>query len=496
VSLAKRALSGFLWTTGANISSRVVTIVSTFILTRFLAPELQGEVNVAVAIVALLSSASAFGVGQFIAAHPKESRAVVFHGGLLVIGGGIVTSLIAVLLRHPLTGLLNTPGAASFIPLVALAGFIDRLSWLPRNVLVREMQFKLVGLRIALGEFVYAGTSIALAYKGFGAYAIVYANLARAILALLFLASVTQFRDYFEPARLKLEIFGRILRFGMPINQAGLLGVAATLGDNMLMARLFGPATVGLYNQAYRVAELPGTTLGDQVTDVLVPTFARIDDVQERKRGFLRAVGLMAVLVFPMSAGLGAVAHTMVATFYAPSYAGVAPFLAVLATMSMLRSFGWLAMGYLQVVGRTLQLMYIELVLVISILGFIAVFSPFGPVVSACGVGLGFSLHTVLLLSRLKPEDVHLSDVGKTVIGPFLACGPMVGAVFAARYLWTWLGLPAGVGLLCEVTFGAIMFVAGAFIFARTLANEFIKQAKGVIARKRGRAEPEAPEAS
>jgi hypothetical protein len=40
------------------------------------------------------------------------------------------------------------------------------------------------------------------------------------------------------------------------------------------------------------------------------------------------------------------------------------------------------------------------------------------------------------------------------------------------------------------------MFVAGAFIFARTLANEFIKQAKGVIARKRGRAEPEAPEAS
>ena len=81
MSLAKRALSGFLWTTGANISSRVVTIVSTFILTRFLAPELQGEVNVAVAIVALLSSASAFGVGQYIAAHPKETRGVVFHGG-------------------------------------------------------------------------------------------------------------------------------------------------------------------------------------------------------------------------------------------------------------------------------------------------------------------------------------------------------------------------------------------------------------------------------
>ncbi len=491
MSLAKRALLGFLWTTGANVGSRLLTIVSTFILTRYLAPDVQGEVNVAVAAVMILSYAVTFGVAQFIAAHPKEGRDVAFHGAVLVIGGGLAAATVSVVFRVPITKLVNTEGAAVYMPMLALAQLIDRLSWLPRNILVRNMQFRLVGMRIALGELTFAATSVLLAALEFGGHAIVYANLARSVVALGFLSMVTNVRDYLEPSRLSWITFKKILRYGLPINHAALLSVLATVGDNMLMARLFGAQTVGLYNQAYRIGELPGSTIGDQVNDVLVPTFARLDDREARKRALLRAIGLMGLVVFPMAVGLGAVAKSAVAVFYAPAYAGVAPFLTVLATMGILRSLGTLAVGYLQVVGRTMQFIWIEFVLVASILASIALFSPFGPVASACGVGIGFSAHTIILMSRLKSEGISLLEIGSAALGPVLACFPMAASVLGIRLVLEPLGTPSIVLLLIEILVGGVAFVVSAFIVSKKAAHDFLDLAKGIVARRRGKKKPD-----
>lgn len=490
MSLARKALLGFLWTTGANVGSRLVTIVSTFVLTHYLAPEVQGEVNVAVAIVAVLTFATTFGVGQFVAAHPKESRAVVFHGTLLSLAGGLLSMGAAMALAHPLSALLRTPDAAQYVPTLAVAFFIERMSWMPRQILARDMRFRLVGMRIAIGELVFASVSVGLAYADFGGNAIVYANFARSIIAIVFLTSVTEVRDYLEFSPLSGATFRRILAFGLPINHAGLLSVAATLGDNMLMARLFGAETVGLYNQAYRIAELPGTTVGDQVNDVLVPTFARLQDREARNRSLLRAVGLMGLVVFPMAVGLGAVAETAVQVFYSPEYRGVAPFLAVLATMSILRSLGTLAVGYLQVVGRTLQFIWIELVLVLSILITIAVLSPLGPVVSACGVGVGFSIHTLILMSRLQREGIRLIDCVRAALGPLLACLPMAAAVLGFRELIRPLGLPPVLVLVVEIAIGGVAFVVSAFLLASKSARDFVDLSKGIVRRRRGKSEP------
>jgi PST family polysaccharide transporter len=478
-----------LWTTGANVGSRLVTIVSTFVLTHYLAPEVQGEVNVAVAIVAVLTFATTFGVGQFVAAHPHESRAVVFHGTLLSLAGGLLSMGAAIALGSPLSALLHTPDAARYVPTLAVAFFIERMSWMPRQILARDMRFRLVGMRIAVGELVFASVSVGLAYADYGGDAIVYANVVRSIVAIVFLTSVTKVRDYLQISPLSVATFRRILAFGLPINHAGLLSVAATLGDNMLMARLFGAETVGLYNQAYRIAELPGTTVGDQVNDVLVPTFARLNDREARNRGLLRAIGLMGLVVFPMAVGLGAVAETAVQVFYSPAYRGVAPFLAVLATMSILRSLGTLAVGYLQVVGRTLQFIWIELVLVLTILTTIALLSPLGPVVSACGVGVGFSLHTIILMSRLRPEGIRLVDCVKAALGPLLACLPMAAAVLGFRELIRPLGLPPVLVLVVEIAIGGVAFVASAFVFASKSARDFVDLAKGIVKRRRGKGE-------
>lgn len=454
-------------------------------LTRYLAPEVQGEVNLANVLVLTLGYATALGVQQYVAANPQEGRNTAFHGTVLVLGFGVVTCAACVLLGPVVGGMLDVPGMVQYVPGLALAHFLDRCTWLPRSILVRDMRFRAVGLRVAIGEIAFAASTVALAYRGWGGMSIVAGNLVRGTVGIVFSFVATNWRDYLLPCRLALGTFLRILRFGVPITVAGLFYVGAANWDNSYVGWRFGEGTVGLYNQAYRIADLPATNVGEQINDVLVPTFARLDDADARRRGFLRACGLMALLVFPMALGLGAVAPTMVKVFYPPEYQGVGPFLVVLASLSMMRSIGTLAGGFLQVVNRTHTFVVIDLILVITVLGFMALLAPFGAVWSAVGVGVAFSLSVVLTLRALRPDGIHLVDVGRAIFRPLLACAPMAGAVFGVRQLLSSTDVPMGLRLVAELGAGAGSYAVAAFLFAPSIARDFFDLAAGTLRRRR-----------
>ncbi|NUP08330.1 MAG: oligosaccharide flippase family protein [Polyangiaceae bacterium] len=485
MSLAKKAAAGFLWTTGANVGSRIVTIISTFILTRFLPPDVQGEVYAALVFVQTFATATNLGVGQYIAANPNSGRDVTFHGSVLLLGAGAIACLVIYFGRYAAADLLEAPSVIVYAPALALSHYVDRCGWLPRNILVRDMRFRLVGLRLAVGELTYAGTTIVFAYLGYGGWAIVIGNLVRAGLSLAFLVYVTNWRDYLEPNRLSWATMSKILHYGVPVSIANTFHMAAQQWDNGFMVRRFGEGELGLYNQAYRLADLPATNVGEQINDVLVPTFARLDDSEARKRGLLRAASLMALIVFPMAVGLGVVAKTLVEACYAPSYAGVAPFLTAISVLSMSRSIGILAGGFLQVAGRTRVFAVLDFFLVVMVLGFMWAFSRWGPVASAIGVGVAFTLNVVFIVLALRPEGISISSVFLSIVRPFLACIPMAASVLAIRYALTFVSWPAGPRVIIEVAVGALVYVGSALTIANKVSWDLIDLAKGILRRKR-----------
>ncbi|MBK8253570.1 MAG: oligosaccharide flippase family protein [Polyangiaceae bacterium] len=483
MSLATKAAGGFLWASAATIGARVFTILSTFVLTRYLAPAVQGEVNLAYVLVATGGAVSTLGVAQFIAAHPKEGRDTAFHGTFLVLLVGGVVCLGCILSAEPVGLLLNVPGMARYVPGMVIAHYLERCGWVPRALLVREMRFRLAGLRVALGELSFAVSSVAFAHAGFGGDAIVGGNIVRSVVGLGFLVVVIDRRDYLLPCRLSLATMRKILEFGLPITIAGLFAMGAATWDNSFIGYRFGEATVGIYNQAYRLADLPTSAIGDHVNDVLVPTFARTPDMASTHRGFFRAASLMALVVFPMALGMGAVAPTMVETFYPESYSGVGPLLIVLAVLSIPRSIGRLAGALVQVLGRTRVFVAVELTRVVCVLGFMAALARFGAVWSAGGVIAGYFVALCLTLAALGPFGIRLAAVGAALWRPLLACAPMVGLVLAVRYGVSTLVFRAGFRLVLELMAGALGYVGGAFLFAPRESRDMIGLAKSLLRR-------------
>lgn len=484
MSLAQKTAGSLFWVTAASAGARVVTIGSTFLLTRFLTPAVQGEVNLAYVFVNTVGIGSALGASQYVAAHPREGRDAAFHASLLVLGAGVLACLGCWLSADFVGQTLTVRGMSAYVPGLLIAHYLDRATWIPRALLVRDMRFRTLGLRVAAGELAFACSSVALASLGLGGDAIVGGNIVRSALGLAFMLAVTDLRDYMYPTRPSLATLGRILRFGLPLTVSQLFRLGATTWDNSLMGYRFGGTVVGIYNQAYRLAELPATALGDPCNDVLVPTFARLADPAMRRAAFLRAASLLALVVFPMACGLAVIAPTLVQVFYPPAYAGVAPFLTTLAVLGVVRALTSLAGAYLQVAGRTRSFIAIDATLVITVLGAMLILSRWGAVPASLGVGLGFVASLALTLRALRPEGIAIASVLGAVARPLAVCAPMIAAVAATRSALVALDVPAPARLFAELAVGALVYTGAALALARPLSRDFLSLVGSLIRRR------------
>jgi lipopolysaccharide exporter len=484
VSLAKKAVLGAIWSIVSSIGSMVVGLVSTVVLTNLLAPDVVGEVMVALVIVQTAGILSSTGVGHYLVSNPKAGADVAFHATVFHNGLGLLAIGLVLAGKDLIAPFSGAPGAVAYIPGLCLVVGLDRFLFIPTRLLVRNMRFGVIGVMNTGGELAYAAVAILTAWLGWGGHAIVAGNLVRTVLQLAVVFSAVRFAEWAKPHPIDGALTRKLLRFGLPLTPASILHYGAMKWDNVMMSRFFGPAVAGLYSRAYNFADIPANKIGEQIGDVLVPSFAHMEEQDDRKRALVRSVGLMALVITPLAVGLGAVAHTLVDAIFKKEWADVAPMLVILSALSVVRPIGWLIMGYLQAQNRTRTIMVLEAVKVAALLVCIALLAMKGPLWACAGVGVGFGLHALASLWVVHRVDgMSMWTMVSPMLGPVAASFPMAAAVWGARTLLS-SSLPSPVLLLVEVAVGGLVYVPCAFVLARKTSRDLLDLLRKVRGRK------------
>ncbi len=492
MSLARRAVRGAVWTILSSVVARFVGVVGTLVLTRLLVPEVVGEVSVATVLVLSANQFSSFGFGQYVVANPNLPARSVFQVAVLHNGFGLLGLVLILAVAGPLGPALGAPGMAAYLPGLAASVLLNRISIIPERVLVRDMHFRMVGVARTLGEVVYVATAVGLAYHGWGGASIVAGNVTRSLVRSALILLATPRKSWLVPNKLERAVVGDVFRFGTPLWLGASASFFSGKWDNLLISSLFGTGQLGLYNLGYNLADIPTSHVGEHIGDVLLPSFTRMEAAGQR-RALVRAAGLLGLIVFPLAVGLGAVSDTLVRALFNEEWQGVAPYLTILSALSVARPIGWIIFSYLQARHRTGTVMFLEVGKLAALLSFIAALSVFGPLWSAAGVGVGYSLHALISMWLIDRTDgVPMGRMLIAMLGPLLACIPLIGAVLAVRH-----GLAlesATAGLTLEILAGAVVYIGTALMLARAVSRDFFGLMHDSFLRKRG-AEPPAPPA-
>lgn len=475
------------------MGSRAIGLVATLLVTRFLSPSEYGEVTVAAVLVMSANQFSTAGLGQFIVARPEAPRSAAFHATVFHVVLGVVALFVLLALTGPLGSAFDAPNMARFLPGLALGMLFDRVAFVPERVLARDLRFAPLSMVRGAGDVVHSVVSVALAALGWGGVALVWGNVARSAFRLLaFVVSVPR-REWLEPCRLTLRQTRELLAFGLPIALAALCAFASRRWDNLLVARFFGPGPTGTYNLAYNLADVPAIQIGEQIGDVLLPSFARLEG-ERRATALVRSMVLLSLVVFPAAVGLAAVAPTLVATIFDARWRPMAPMLVLLSALSVTRPIGWTIASYLQALGRTPLVFGLEAFKLGSLVIGIVTLGRVSPLWTCAAVGLAFGLHALASLLVVRRIDaVPLRPVFAGISSALVACGFMAAAVVGARRLFGLESLTPPVALTIEIAVGVVVYAIAARVVARSASDELFARLRDAIAVRQG-AERRAPD--
>jgi O-antigen/teichoic acid export membrane protein len=320
--LTKRALGGMLWTFSGTGLQAVVQLLVLMVLGRLLTPTEFGLMGAAAVVIALSQIVSQVGVGPAIVQRrdlePTHVRVAFTISGAL----GFVLGAAVWLGAPAIAAFYRIPAVAPVLQGVALLFPIDGLNTVGESLLVRQLRFRLF-VALEVGSYVlgYACVGVVLAWRGYGVWSLVAANLAQVTLRTIgmYVATLHPVRPSLNwRATRDLLSYG----FGHSLGQVGAL--LAQQGDNLVVGRSLGAAALGVYGRAYNLMVMPAGVFGRIVSRVLFPVMAQVQGERDRLAGaYERVLAIVGLISLPVSVFLWVVAPEFIPVLLGPAWTGV-----------------------------------------------------------------------------------------------------------------------------------------------------------------------------
>jgi len=348
--MTSAVLSGFGWKTLTIGVSEVTRVVVAIVLARLLIPADYGVAGMAFVFSGLVTLFSDLALGGALVQRreiTEEDRSTVFWAslafGVFVMGVSIALSgLVADFFgRHEVRNLVI--GLSFSFPLAAL-------STTQVALLTRRLSYRSLELREIAGVLCGGVAALALAFAGFGPWAIIGNSLVASAASTLLLWRLSSWRPrrVFSPAHLRhLSSFGARL-FGIRLLNYANLNV-----DNALVGRFAGASALGAYSLAYNVVFTPMIRIANPISGVVYPALARMqDDVPRMRSAWLRSKRLSASLLAPAFMVIAVTAPDLVRVLFGQKWHAAVPVIELLAVAGVAHSLVTLNWTVLQGTGR------------------------------------------------------------------------------------------------------------------------------------------------
>ena len=350
-NLKDQVLAGIMWNTVARIGQQSVQFAISVILARLLLPDDFGTIGM---ILVFTSFVGMFADAGFGSAVVQRSHITDLHLQSVFwfnVASGLFLSAVMFASAPFLAGFYQVPELLSLTRGLSPVFVLISVGLIPAALMQRRLQFHLIA-RISLIATVASGViGVAMAVLGAGIWSLGAQYLVSYSVATLLNLAFSGWRPRrtFSWAALK-ELWG----FTSNLLGFNFVNYWARNADNVLIGRVLGSAALGYYSRAYGLMLMPITQIISVISNVMFAALATIKADQARVRNiFLRAVGLISLLVFPLMAGLFVVAQPFVLVVFGEKWAAMIPTLRILALVGTIQSLvnptGWLYLSQ----GRT-----------------------------------------------------------------------------------------------------------------------------------------------
>jgi len=320
------------------VMTTVLRFATLAILARLLSPEDFGLMGMVTVVTGFAMAFADMGLSNAIIQRQQTSRGQLssLYWANLMAGTAICA---AIFISTPLVvGFYKEPRLTGILRLAALGFLIIPFGQQFQALLQKNLQFNILARVEILAVACGSGASIGFALGGWGVYSLVLGQLINSAVRTLNLLLIG-----LRTARPSWHFDWRDLKdyFGFGAYQMGERAVnyfGANL-DTLLIGRFLGAEALGFYSLAYRLVILPLVYINPVITRVAFPTFAKIQEDNNRLRNaYLKMMSMLSLAISPIVIGFFAIAHPMVMAFFGEKWLPSVPLIQLLAGVGLLKA--------------------------------------------------------------------------------------------------------------------------------------------------------------
>lgn len=360
-NIQQKVFTGLFWKFSERICAQFISFIVSIILARLLLPEEYGVVSLIMVFITIANVFVTSGLSSSLI-QKKDANEIdfstVFYCTIIM---SILIYIFLFIISKYIAIFYGMPELKLYLRIFSIKILISAYNSMQHAYISRNMMFKKFFFSTIIGTIISGIIGILMAYKGFGAWAIIAQYLSNSLIDTIVL-------NFTIPWHPKL-IFSRkaaksLVGFGWKVLVTDLLG---TLFDNLrslLIGRFYTSADLAFYNKGQQFPQLIGNNIDTSLTSVLFPAMSNSsDNIEKVKAMTRRSMKISSYIIFPMMAGLIAISKNLVILLLTEKWLDSVIFLKILSISQAMSTISKANIQAMKAIGRsdiTLKLEFIK----------------------------------------------------------------------------------------------------------------------------------------
>jgi O-antigen/teichoic acid export membrane protein len=330
-----------------RLAMRVLSVISQLILVRLLSPGDFGLVAGSSAAFAILDGLTETSMTLALVQMPQPTQAHYNSAWTLVVLRGVLVASCLWVSAPYMATYLHDPRVAGIIHVLALAPLVQGFESVGMVRLQRDLHFGRIFFYNLSAKAASLLIALPLAFMFHNYWALVLGGLAGRFVAIPLSYLIAP-----SLPRLTFRHVPALLNFSKWL----LLNNVLTMADNFMMPMTLGRAgsvrDIGLFQVSYDLAALPASEIAAPIRRPMHAGYARLaEDLPALRAQVLDGLGLVVLLIVPLSVGIAATAARSVPVVLGPQWLAATPALMFAALYTLFDAIGHFSGGIYMVLN-------------------------------------------------------------------------------------------------------------------------------------------------
>lgn len=478
--LESKVAGGVAWSFMEKFLTMVIQMAVSIIVARQLMPDDFGIMAIMTFFtsVALTIVDSGFSQTLIRKTSPtdEEYRSVLYFNIVV----SVILYLLFIAIARPLAMLYEAPEIAHIAPVLFLVLPINAFCVVQTVMFTREFRFALLSKIVLSASLISGVVAVVMALTGWGIWSLVAQRLLMMGIKAVAFWSIRRWRS---DARFSLAALRAMAPFSLRILATDLIASIYNNVAQLFIGKMHTTASLGYFSQAQKLKDLPVTSTMQAVQGVTYPALSKLSDDEVRfTEGYRRILMLTAYLIFPVMAGLIAVAPDMFMLLLGEKWMPTVPYFEILALAGLAYPLSVVSYNILKVRSDGRIILRLEVVKRVIMTLILLYTIPRGVESVAWGTSAMALIDFVVnAAAAMRYTSLSLFSLLRALVMPLLLSALLyLGVVYINASLASML-LPLRFAL--SIVAGVVIYALGSLIFRPEAFGESVKLMRNFLKR-------------